>query len=138
MMRHCRDPARYRVHNPAVVFDGRRRLGDFLVSLPAAFGGRTQIRRRGVQLWLRRGRAGRGDNYAVVGPVIDEPVGRIYAAEVPALAEADTDSGPVVVIGHVDHRDVAGNAATHARTPPVGVVDLDFPGVDDRGDHCDV
>src|SRR6185437_2392212 len=75
----------------------------------------------------------------LVGAIVDEAVGRIDAAVIAALAEADADRGPVIVGRDVDHRNAARYPApAAARAPPIGLIDLDHAGIVDLGDDGDM
>ncbi len=78
----------------------------------------------------------RCDPNAVVGAVVDEPVGRIHAAEIAAARQADAHRRPVVVRRHVHHRHAAGDRTVVAA--PVGMIDLDLTAVDHPADDGDV
>ena len=45
---------------------------------------------------------------------------------------------PVIGLGDIHHRNVAGDAAMHAATPPVGVLDLDLARIDHPAHHRDM
>ena len=75
---------------------------------------------------------------AGIRPVVDEAIGRIDAAELAGPAETDAHRSPVVGLGDVDHRDVAGDRAAHAGCRPVGMLDLDLARIDHAADHRDM
>ena len=89
---------------------GASATSSYVCQIP--LGGRAQIVRCRVQFRLRRRGAARGHHHAGVGPVVDEAVGRVDAAELAALAEADAHRGPVIGLRDVHHR------ACCAATPP--------------------
>src|SRR5688572_20919785 len=60
------------------------------------------------------------------GTIVNEAVRRVLAAEAVAVPAAlNADAGPGIIIGDIEHADIAHDRSTRdARPAPIGVVDL--------------